>query len=77
MKDLISNFSRRLILIAKPARIKKYGLQYIILEILILMCHRSSSEFEHYVTVKRDQYIRKYLLKNYGNIVEKYFNEQR
>ncbi len=75
MKNLISNFSRRFALITKPKRIKKYGIQYIIFEILILMCHRSSSKFEHYITLKRDKYIRKYLLENYGDIVEKYFNE--
>ncbi len=75
MKKLISNFSRRFFLIIQPHRIRKYGLSYIILEILILMCHRSSSEFEHYVTVKRDRHIRSYLLKNYGDIVEKYFDE--
>lgn len=75
MKKLISNFSRRFFLIIQPRRIRKYGLSYIILEILILMCHRSSSEFEHYVTVRRDRHIRSYLLKNYGDIVEKYFDE--
>ncbi len=64
MKKLISNFSRRFFLIIQPRRIRKYGLSYIILEILILMCHP-----------KRDRHIRSYLLKNYGDIVEKYFDE--
>ena len=77
MKKLILNFSRRFFLIIKPNRIKKYGLRYIVLEVLILLCHRSSSEFENYVTLKRDRYIRKYLLKNYKSIVEKYFDENK
>ena len=50
MKVLLINFRRHLKEIVKINRIKEYGLGIILCEILILLCHRKNTQFEHWIT---------------------------
>ncbi len=70
---MIRNLVRRFRDILKFYRIKKYGLGYIFLESLILLCHRTNTKFEHCLTQAKDNKIDNYLKKNYPSIIKKYY----
>lgn len=78
MKVLLTNFRRHLKEIVRINRIKEYGLKIILCEILILLCHRKNTQFEHWITRVKDKKINQYLEKRYYSIIKDYIlNEKR
>lgn len=78
MKVLLTNFRRHLKEIVRINRIKEYGLKIILCEILILLCHRKNTQFEHCITRVKDKKINQYLEKRYYSIIKDYIlNEKR
>lgn len=73
---LLVTFIRRTKKIFKWSRIRKFGFYYTFLEFLILLCHRSNSKFEHFVTRKKDEKINRYLIKYYGEIINEYYSKK-
>lgn len=71
--NLAKTFSMRTKKIFSPSRIQKFGIKQSVYEFLVLCCHRNNSSFEHKMQEKKDQLIKKYLKKNYENIISKYY----
>ena len=70
---MIKNLIRRLKNTVTLYRIRKYGITYISLEVLIMLCHRTNTSFEHHLTHAKDKIIDKYLNDNYKEIIDKYY----
>lgn len=73
--QLFQTFCKRTKGIFKISRIKKYGFDYVFLEFLILLCHRSNSKFEHLITQKKDKKINNYLMIKYKGIINEYYSK--
>lgn len=76
MKVLLINFRRHLKEIVRINRIKEYGLKIILCEILILLCHRKNTQFEHWITRVKDKKINQYLEKRYYSIIKDYVEKR-
>lgn len=70
---MIKNFLGRLKKTVTLYRIKKYGIIYVFLEVLIILCHRTNTSFEHHITYVKDKIINQYLNDNYKSIIDKYY----
>ena len=70
---MLKNLLGRLKNTVTTYRIKKYGISYVILEMLIMLCHRTNTDFEHHLTFAKDKKIDKYLRNNYADIINKYY----
>lgn len=69
IKNFLNNFQKKV----RKERICKYGWNYIVLEVLVLLCHRRGTRFEHWVSRKRDVKVKKYLEKNYSYIIDRWY----
>ena len=70
---MIKNFFIRLFKIIRLSRIRKYGIRLMIYDILILLCHRNNSWFEHIVIRKKDEIVNAYMRKHYDYIINKWY----
>lgn len=70
---MIKNFLINLRKKVRKERICKYGLKYIVLEVLVLICHRRGTSFEHWVSRKKDIMIKDYLEKKYSHVIDKWY----
>ena len=74
-KSLANNFIIFIKTTVTKKKIKKYGYTYVLLLVLIKLCHRSNSKFEHILTQKKDKKIDTYLNNNYSLIIRSFFSE--
>jgi hypothetical protein len=70
---MIKNFINNLRKKVRKDRISRYGLSYVVLEVLVLICHRRGTFFEHWLNRKKDIKVKEYLNKNYSSVIEKWY----